>query len=93
MITNGPRVSTLSEGVRGIQTKSSNPTAERSGRGRGRRGLFHAILLSGGLTLALTGTGLPPAGGCELPFRSDHEWHHLRTLGTQKFGLELRLCV
>jgi hypothetical protein len=38
-----------------------------------------ASLLPG--ALAPTGTGLTPAGGCELMSGSDHRKHHLRTLG------------
>src|SRR5438876_10419478 len=40
-----------------------------------------ASLLPG--ALAPTGTGLTPAGGCELMSRSDHRMHHLRTLGAR----------
>src|ERR1700730_6437351 len=40
-----------------------------------------ASLLPG--ALALTGTGLPPAGRCELMFRSGQPTNHRPTLGTQ----------
>ena len=43
-----------------------------------------ASLLPG--ALALTGTGLPPAGRCELMFRSGQPINHLRTLGTRTSG-------